>query len=90
MVELAKNQLDSNEDIKYILGDCSAPLNLPIKFDIVASTFLLIYAELEEMLEKFVRCAFDSLKSGGRFIGLNLNMKLKPDQYKHLHKYGHE
>lgn len=42
-------------------------------FDIVMATFLLNYATQKEMIEDFVTSAFELLKPGGKFIGINTN-----------------
>lgn len=62
MIDVAKKHAEVNhDDIKYFVHDCSKPLEISHKFDIVASTFLLQYAENELMLQAFLKNIFDLL-----------------------------
>ena len=75
MIAKAKSFLSDHEDITYIVADCSmVPLPIDHKFDIVSATFLLQYANSEDMLERFVKNIYNLLKPGGKLIGLNFNM----------------
>jgi ubiquinone/menaquinone biosynthesis C-methylase UbiE len=40
MIDYAKN-VESSDDITYIVSDCSNPIPIEIKFDVAAATFLL-------------------------------------------------
>jgi toxoflavin synthase len=90
MIELAEKQLESTgDDIQYIVADCSAPLELNQKFDVVLAAFLLVYAQNEKMLYKFVKNAYASLKPGGRFIGIDRNHARNAEHIPTLRKYGY-
>ena len=74
MISLAKAQQTENDGITYILHDCSVPLELDIKFDIVCMTYLLQYARDYGMILDFFQTAKSLLKEGGKLIVMNARM----------------
>ena len=84
-IDISENQLklaeaeenpDAELKIEYKCADCSNPEfieDFDRSFHLVSSTYLLNYATSKEMLNKFVKSAYDILKPGGRFIGINTN-----------------
>lgn len=59
---------------KYIFGDASIPkLYAEEPFDLVVATFMLHYADTKKMLESFAKNIALNLKSGGRFVAINLS-----------------
>lgn len=88
MIKLAESQEVDPANITYLVADCSAPLAIDRQFDVVSSTYLLQNAHSVEMLEKFVKTMYDLVKPGGKLIGLNASMHLKPQELKLHEKYG--
>ena len=69
MVQLAKSQ--STDSIKYMVKDCSEPLDLGKQFDAVSCTYLLQHAKNYDMLKQFLSNIFNMLKPGGIVFGMN-------------------
>lgn len=57
-------------------------------YDIVLGNFLLNFAADKDQLGAFCRTIANTLKPGGRFVGLNFNMALDPSRYMECLKYG--
>jgi SAM-dependent methyltransferase len=64
--------------------------NMPIlcQFDLVTAMYLLNYARSREELAAFCRAAFEQLRPGGRFLGVNDNPANNPAHYDLYRKYG--
>jgi len=77
MLEAAKLQ-DKEGKITYIQADLANLLDIKLKFDIIAVTFLLQYADSEEKLCAFLQNIWNLGKSGARVVGLNANMHSTP------------
>lgn len=56
--------------------------------DLVVAAYLLNYARTREELVRFCRVCRDSLRPGGRFVGLNDNPRVPPDRSVSHLKYG--
>ncbi|MXY67847.1 MAG: class I SAM-dependent methyltransferase [Acidobacteriia bacterium] len=56
--------------------------------DLVVAAFLLNYARTREELLRLCRVCRDSLRPGGRFVGLNDNPRVPPDGSASCLKYG--
>lgn len=77
--------------IEYRQHDMAEPLPAAWlgAFDLVCSQSFLCYAPNKEMLERFVRNAFDACKPGALFVNLTDNPALTPDQYNNFQAYGY-
>lgn len=58
--------------------------------DLVVAAFLLNYARTPEQLLAYCRACHEALRSGGRFVGLNNNVRDIPARPVPLRKYGLE
>ena len=88
MLSFARSQ-SSRDSITYIEHDCSLPLEIEQKFDIVTATFLLQHAENYGMLISFLKTIWNLLKPGGRLIGLDQWPYMKAEDFPYYEKYGH-
>ena len=61
MLDLAKGQ--SDQEIEFILGDCSQDLKIGGNFEIATATFLLNLSQTRETMKSFCRTAFNVLVS---------------------------
>ena len=87
LIDIAKHQNKDEYDITYMVKDCSQPLDLPIKFDIVACTYLICYADTEALMEQFCRVCFEALKPGGKLVGVTINPWLDASKFPTMEKY---
>lgn len=88
MIRLAE-QAEQREPLgcRYLVGNV-AELDISETFDIVVGAFLLNHASDREHLLALFSAIAHSLKPGGRFVGLNLNMAIETAYYDDLRKYG--
>lgn len=56
--------------------------------DLVVATYLLNYARTREQLHRFCQVCHDALRPGGRFAGVNDNVRNPPVESVSLKKYG--
>lgn len=89
MIELA-TQKETQEPlgIEYVVGDVTE-LGVISSFDLVASSFVLTCLPTKEKLLKACQSIFTNLKPGGRFVGLNFNVKSAAESYPICKKYGY-
>ena len=74
---------------KYINHDV-AELNLAEPVDFVVAMYLLNYAKTKEELLRFCQVSYNALRSGGRFVGVNDNVRNPPNGTVSFAKYGFE
>lgn len=60
----------------------------PEPVDLVVATYLLNYARTRDQLLRFCRVCHDALRPGGRFAGVNDNLRNPPSESVSLQKYG--
>ena len=58
--------------------------------DLVVAIYLLNYASTLEQLRRFCQVCHDALRPGGRFVGVNDNVRISPVWRVSLRKYGLE
>lgn len=88
MIEIAKQEEARKPlGIEYIVRDV-LELDEFGKFDLVVASFLLNHAQTKEQLLKMCQIIYLNLKSGCRFVTLNANVGMPPEQYPKLQKYG--
>lgn len=75
MIENARAQAREMDDVKFIVADCTKPLDQG-QFDLVFASWLLNYASNEAELGMMWRNVFNNLKPGGRFVGILPNFHL--------------
>ncbi len=88
MIRLARHQESRNPlGCTYLQVDAAAfaPAE-PV--DLVVATYLLNYARTRERLLRFCRVCHDALRPGGRFAGVNDNVRNPPLESVSLKKYG--
>ncbi len=73
----------------YLHGDAAA-FEPAEPVDLVVAMYLLNYARTREQLGKFCRVCHDALRPGGRFTGVNDNVRHPPVGSVSLRKYGLE
>jgi toxoflavin synthase len=91
MIKLARQ--DEAQDplgIEYQINNVSE-MGKVGEFDLVAASFLLHYATTKAELLQMCQTVYDNLKPGHRFVTLNTNIRMKPEDYdqaKAYEKYG--
>ena len=94
-ISAAMIQLAEEEEQRHPLG-CRylhqdvAQLEITRPVDVVAAMYLLNYAGTGEELRRFCRVCHAALRPGGRFIGINDNVRNPPGGRVSLAKYGLE
>ncbi len=90
MIELAEAEERVDPlGCRYVREDAAA--FTPAKpVDIVTAVYLLNYARTREDLDRFCRACFRALRSGGRLVGFNDNIRNPPRPGVSLAKYGLE
>jgi ubiquinone/menaquinone biosynthesis C-methylase UbiE len=90
MLELARQQEAAlKQGIDYLQGD-ARHLDLPGKYDLIVSAYLLNYAQTRDELRAMCRGNARCLKPGGRFITANSNPALDFSFAPSYRKYGFE
>ncbi len=90
MVELAEERERQHPlGCRYVRADV-AEFEPREPVDLVVAAYLLNYARTPAELLRFCRVCFDALKPGGRFIGLNNNVRNVAAAPGSLRKYGLE
>lgn len=74
---------------KYLNRDVAA-LELSESVDVVVAMYLLNYAKTKEELLRFCQVSHNALRSGGRFVGINDNVRNVPNGTVSFAKYGFE
>ena len=89
MVKLAQEKEEEERlGCKFMVHDVLT-LSIPNQlFDVVVGVFVFNHAKNFEELKMFCRVAFQHLKPGGRFVGLNENPFDKPEYYESYRSYG--
>lgn len=72
---------------RYLVSDAAAYEGREVA-DRVVAMFLLNYARTGEQLRRFVRVCHDALRPGGRFVGMNDNIRNPPRGTVSWAKYG--
>ena len=72
---------------KYLNRDV-AVLDLSEQVDVVVAMYLLNYAKTKEELLRFCQVSYNALRSGGRFVGVNDNVRNVPNGTVSFAKYG--
>ena len=90
MVRLAQQEERRNPlGCAYMHGDAAA-FEPAEPVDLVVATYLLNYARTRGQLRQFCRVCHDALRPGGRFAGVNDNVRNPPAGTVSLGKYGLE
>ena len=90
MIELAEERERQHPlGCRYVRADV-AEYEPAEPVDLVVAAYLLNYATTPEELLRFCRVCFDALKPGGRFVGLNNNVRNVAAAPGSLRKYGLE
>ena len=90
MIELAEERERQHPlGCRYVRADV-AEYEPAEPVDLVMAAYLLNYATTAEELLRFCRVCFDTLKPGGRFVGLNNNVRNVAAAPRSLRKYGLE
>ena len=74
---------------RYVCED-AATFTPPAPVDIVVAIYLLNYARTRLALDRFFRASYRALRTGGRLVGFNDNMRRPPQPGASLAKYGLE
>ena len=74
---------------KYLNRDV-AELDIAESVDVVVAMYLLNYAKTKEELLRFCRVSYNALCSGGRFVGVNDNVRNPPKGTVSFAEYGFE
>lgn len=74
---------------KYLNRDV-AELEIAESVDIVVAMYLLNYAKTKEELLRFCQVSYNALRLGGRFVGVNDNVRNPPKGTVSFAKYGFE
>ena len=74
---------------KYLNRDVAA-LDLSEPVDVVVAMYLLNYAKTKEELLRFCQVSYNALALGGRFVGVNDNVRNVPSGPVSFAKYGFE
>ncbi|KNG89762.1 methyltransferase [Aspergillus nomiae NRRL 13137] len=78
MVAAARACAKGDKRMEFHLADCSQPFNFG-QFDVVLAPWLLNYARNEKELIGMWRNIYNSLKPGGKIIGMSPNLDLLDD-----------
>jgi len=90
MVNLAKREEETNPiGCEYMVHDVGS-LALADKYDTVLAMYLLNYAKTKDEILSFCQVVFNVLKTGGKFIGVNDNIRENPNNAPSFIKYGFE
>ena len=90
MIRLAEREERRNPlGCAYLQGDAAA-FEPAEPVDLVVATYLLNYAGTREQLHRFCRVCHDALRPGGRFAGVNDNVRNPPAGSVSWRKYGLE
>ncbi len=90
MIALARKQEEKRPiGCNFLVHDVSN-LALDERKDVVSAAYLLNYAKSASELLQFCEVAFDSLTSGGIFVGFNDNIAANPNFAPSFRKYGFE
>lgn len=76
-------------ECKYVNRDV-AELELAEPVDFVVAMYLLNYAKTKKALLRFCQVSYNALRSGGRFLGVNDNVRNPPNGTVSFAKYGFE
>ncbi len=88
MIRLAKEQeKEFPIGCSYLIEDVSK-IEIKNQFDSVTAMYLLNYAKSKESLLLFCKVAFNALRPGGVFIGVNDNVASDPSVTPSFKKYG--
>lgn len=88
MIRLANHEEARNPlGCTYLHLDAAA-FSPPEPVDLVVATYLLNYARTRERLLRFCQVCHDALRPGGRFVGVNDNVRNPPLESVSLKKYG--
>ena len=88
MIRLAEEEENARPlGCKYLNRDV-AELEIAESVDIVAAMYLLNYAKTKEELLRFCRVSYNALRSDGRFVGVNDNVRNPPKGTVSYAKYG--
>ena len=91
MIELAEAEERVDPlGCRYVREDAAAFTQPAKPVDIVTAVYLLNYARTREDLDRFCRACFRALRSGGRLVGFNDNIRNPPRPGVSLAKYGLE
>ena len=74
---------------KYLNRDV-AELEIAESVDVVVAMYLFNYAKTKEELLRFCQVIYNALRSGGRFVGVNDNVRNPPKGTVSFAKYGFE
>ncbi|MDJ1183105.1 class I SAM-dependent methyltransferase [Roseofilum casamattae] len=86
LAEAKAQEAQNSLGIEYILSDMRK-LGTIGSFDLACAMFSLNHAKTREDISEMCQTIYDNLKPNGRFLGLNNNVELSPDAYRHLEKY---
>ena len=90
MIRLAKEEERTRPlGCKYLNQDV-AELEIAELIDVVVAMYLLNYAKTKEELLRFCQVSYNAMCSGGRFVGVNDNVRNPPKGTVSFAKYGFE
>lgn len=90
MIRLAKEEERTHPlGCKYLNRDVTE-LEIAKSVDIVVAMYLLNYAKTKEELLRFCQVSYNVLRSEGRFVGVNDNVRNPPNGTVSFAKYGFE
>ena len=90
MIRLAEEaERDCPLGCKYLNRDV-AELEIVESVDVVVAMYLLNYAKTREELLRFCQVSYNALRSEGRFVGVNDNVRNPPKGTASFAKYGFE
>ena len=90
MIRLAETEERAHPlGCKYVNRDV-AELELSEPVDVVVAMYLLNYAKTKEELLRFCQVSYSALRSGGRFVGVNDNVRHVPNGTVSFAQYGFE
>ena len=90
MIRLAEEEeRDRPLGCNYLNRDV-AEFNPSEPVDVVVAMYLLNYAKTREELLRFCQVSYNALRSGGRFVGVNDNVRNVPNGTVSFAKYGFE
>ena len=95
MIGLARqSEQEQPLGLEYVVSDAAqiqiSSFQPPMQADLVTAVFLLNYARTREQLLAFCKAAYNVLRPGGKFVGLNDSINNPPQPGLSFAKYGFE
>ncbi|QRD93269.1 methyltransferase [Aspergillus flavus] len=93
MIHAARANAKGDKRMEFHIADCIRPFNSNIgQFDLILAPWLLNYARNESELVGMWRNAYNSLKPGGKVIGITTNLHLldEPTAFPTGRRFGQE